>query len=95
MIPITGIISAIQAGIPLAERFTKLFKKKPKTDVNSVTVDVLKDKIVKLESANDEKPIEWFIKTALTLATVYGVIYIAKHLGVTYNDIITLMGLIK
>ena len=95
MIPITGIISAVQAGIPLVERFSRLFKKKIKTDVTVLSPTELADKVKELEGKNDEKPIEWAIKTVITLLTVYGVIWAAKQLGVTYNDIITLMGLIK
>lgn len=95
MIPITSVISAVQAGIPLLERFTRLIKRKPKTDVNALQPEELKAKVIRLESDQDETKLEWAIKTVVTMATVYFVVYAAKKLGVTYETIITLMGTLK
>lgn len=94
-LPIGVILSGIEAGIPALERVTRLFRKKHKTNVDVLSLVDLQAKVKQLESANDEHWFEWFAKTALTLATVWVVVWSAKQLGVTYQDIITLMGLIK
>lgn len=92
--PIAGIITSIQSGIPLAKSIIGFFKKKKKTDVDKLDLNALKDKVKELESKEDKKPIEKLIDFAIQAGTVFLVIWVAKQLGVTYKDIMTLWGII-
>lgn len=100
-LPIIGIVSAIQGGIPLAKEVINLFKKgKQKTDVNelsSMDNKSLIDKINQLESdsANESTLIAKLTQLIITGATVYFVIWISAKFGITRQDVIDLFGLIK
>lgn len=101
-VPITGIISAIQSGIPLVKQITSLFKKKktPKTDSQLQVMEKpeMVNYIKELESNGGDEFKSFLVRLGnliLTAATVYGVIWTAKKFGVTSEDIINLWGLLK
>lgn len=96
--PILQIFTAIQSGIPLAKEFFSLFKKSKKTTdglLNGMSQQQLIEQIKELESVNDKSFLLKITTFLITATTVYFVVYLSKHFGVTYQQIIDLFGLIK
>lgn len=96
--PILGIISAIQAGIPAVKEVFGLFKKKKVTDdptLDGMSAESLKNHIKTLEGGDEQHILMRVFNLLITLGTVYSVIWLAHKLGVTYQDVIDLFGLIK
>lgn len=93
-----GLLFAIIEGIPALIGLAKpLLKKKAISDdeLNLKNREELFN-IVKQNQNENEIPF-WFgvVKTAITLGTVYFVIWMSKEFNVTREDIIHLFGLIK
>lgn len=96
--PLIGIISAIQSGIPLLKDAIGLFKKHPKTPeevLNTMSQSDLINHVKNIEAKDEKSLLIRFGNLIITALTVYGVVWTAKHFGVTYQDIIDLFGLIK
>lgn len=92
-----GLILAIAKGIPtLFEIIKPLIKKKPipVEELNSKpTIELVS--IIQEEQTRDNEPwYNWVLKRVVTLGTVYFIIWAAKQLGVTYQDIMSLFGII-
>lgn len=93
-----GLLGAIIEGVPALIGIVKpLLKKKKINDdeLNNKTREEL-FLIVKEHQAENEIPF-WFgfVKTIITLITVYFVIVVSQKFGITREDIITLFGLFK
>lgn len=96
-LPIVGVIGVIQGGIPLVKEFISLFKKHPKTPEGLLVAMPQSELIEKVKQLEGEEK-SFLVRLGnliLTAATVYGVIYASKQLGVTYETIISLFGIIK
>lgn len=93
--PLLGIIGAVQGGVPLVKEVIGLFKKNPKTPdehLEQLPKENLIAHIKTLESKDDKTILVKLGNFLITAATVYLVVWGAKHFGVTYQDIITLFG---
>lgn len=95
-IPLTGLLSAIQSGIPLLKQVVGLFKKTKTTPVETLTTMSQQDLVAhiqQLESGDEKSFLLKLGNLILTGATVYGIVWTAHHFGITYQEIITLFGL--
>lgn len=93
-----GLFSAIAEGIPALVGIIKPLIKKKKISDEELSVKSPEEliSIVKdTQDKDDEKWYIWIIKRSVTLATIWFVIYLSKQMGVTYDDIMGLFGIIK
>jgi len=95
--PIVGLLTAIAHGVPtLIDIIKPLIKKKPipANELQSKPIAELVSIIQDHQTKDNDPWYAWILKRAVTLATVYVIVYLAKKMGVTYQDIINLFGLI-
>lgn len=93
-----GLLSAVLEGLPAVVGWVKpLLKKKKLSDEELLTKkpDELVSIVKQHQSEGEEKWYTYVLKRAVTLATIYFVVYASKKLGVTSNDILNLFGLLQ
>lgn len=88
------ILQSIQSGIPVWNEIKDLFKKKNKVNASLMTKDELV-LLVEKELNNTPSFYEKIFKLLITGLTVYAMIVIAKTIGITYNDVETLWGILN
>lgn len=89
------ILKAVLKSIPLLNSFLKLFKTEDKNfDVDKLTPEQLKEKLKQL-LGESQGLLTKFMMLLVEGISVYGVIFLAKYLGISYEEIISLFGIIK
>lgn len=89
------ILKAVLKSIPLLNSFLKLFKPEDKNfDVDKLTPEQLKEKLKQL-LGESQGLLTKFMMLLVEGVSVYGVIFLAKYLGISYEEIISLFGIIK
>lgn len=93
---ISGIISVVTKGLPLVETAKSLFtKKKSVIPVNATTLT--KEQLIELVQVAEKEPDfkTKMIKLIAEAGVVWLFVFSIKKLGFTYDDIITLFGIIN
>lgn len=89
------ILKAVLKSVPLLNSFLKLFKTKDKNfDIDKLTPEQLKEKLKQL-LGESQGLLTKFMMLLVEGVSVYGVIFLAKYLGISYEEIISLFGIIK
>lgn len=95
---IPGLFTAVLKGAPLVMDLVNRFKKKKVHTIDELQAKAPTELIGIIKGHEEKENESWImflVKSVITLGSVWFVLYLTKQFGISREDILTLMGILK